>query len=277
MPDIPAVAIIAVVLLLILGVVLIIAWFRHRREIQPYTRLGLYAAAVLTIAYLVGAAGMWFAAGETHVVWLAFELTFNFFWTIVVVATGTMLALAAAIKPFPLIRPLLGDPRPVRDISLPSLPEPVSGLRAIAAPVVLLVAAALGYTALILYTIDWEPGVAKLTMAGIDMESLNPWNPFVMLSLTCVSIVEELTFRLAIQNQLARMFKWRNGKYWLAIIATALLWTFVHAGAINPDWVKFLQVFPLGLALGWMARKYGIESCLAAHVLLNLTVIFLPM
>ncbi len=276
MPDIPLVAIISGIMLLILGVILIIAWFRHRTQIGSYTRLGIVMGAILAAGYMIGALGMWFEAGETHIAYLAIELTFNFFWTIVVVATGTMLALAANLKPFPLIRPRFGIPDTGESVSLPGLPAPVTGWRSIAAPVVLLVAAAFGYTILVLYIFEWEPGIATPIMAGVDLERLNPWSPFLLLALACVSIVEELTFRLAIQNQLARMFKWENGKYWLAIVVTTLLWTFVHAGAINPDWVKFVQIFPLGLALGWMARKHGIESCLAAHALLNVTLVLLP-
>lgn len=276
MPDIPLVASISALVLLVLGVMLIIAWFRHRKEIRPYTRLGIFMSLILAGAYMIGALGMWFEAGETHVAFLAVELTFNLFWTIVVVATGTMLALAADLKPFPLMGPRIGASDTGERISLPGPPAPDAGWRSKAAPVVLLVAAAFGYTVLILYIFEWEPGIAKPIMAGVDLERLNPWSPFLLLALACVSIVEELTFRLAIQNQLARMFKWVNGKYWLAIVVTTLLWTFVHAGAINPDWVKFLQVFPLGLALGWMARKHGIESCLAAHALLNVTLVLLP-
>ena len=263
--------------LLILGIMLIVSWFDHRRDIRDYTRFGLYVAIVLCASYTVGALGAWYELGESHPAWLAGELTFNFFWTIVVVATGTLFAVNAGRDPFPLLSPRMGQPAAPTEASLPALTDTSPGVRAVTLPVVLVVAAALGYSMLVFSLFEWERGFADLFVAGVDIELLDPWSPSLIVLLAVLSTVEELTFRLAIQNQLARLFRWHETRYWRAIVLTTLLWTFVHAGAVDPDWVKFVQIFPLGLALGWMFRRYGIESCVAAHVLLNVLAIFLPL
>ena len=93
-----------------------------------------------------------------------------------------------------------------------------------------------------------------------------------LLSLLIVlefAFAEEITFRLGIQNYLAKQLNWQGKKYWIAIALTAALWTLGHTGIMEPGWVKLLQVFPIGLALGWLFRKVGTEGCILAHALFN--------
>jgi len=93
-----------------------------------------------------------------------------------------------------------------------------------------------------------------------------------LLSLLIVlefAFAEEITFRLGIQNYLAKQLNWQGNKYWIAIALTAALWTLGHTGIVEPDWVKLLQIFPIGLALGWLFRKVGTEGCILAHALFN--------
>jgi membrane protease YdiL (CAAX protease family) len=93
-----------------------------------------------------------------------------------------------------------------------------------------------------------------------------------LLSLLIVlefAFAEEITFRLGIQNYLAKQLNWQGKEYWIAIVLTAALWTLGHTGIMEPGWVKLLQVFPIGLALGWLFRKVGTEGCILAHALFN--------
>ena len=83
------------------------------------------------------------------------------------------------------------------------------------------------------------------------------------------ALVEEITFRLGIQNYVAKQLNWQGNRYWLAIILSAAFWTLGHSGVMEPDWVKLLQIFPIGLALGWLFRKVGTEGCILAHALFN--------
>lgn len=100
-------------------------------------------------------------------------------------------------------------------------------------------------------------------------------NLTLALTMPIVAITEELTFRLIIQNLFAMQFKLDGNKYWIAIILSAALWTFGHVHTLNPEWVKFVQIFPIGLALGRLQKKYGLESCIIAHTCFNIIMIFI--
>jgi membrane protease YdiL (CAAX protease family) len=89
------------------------------------------------------------------------------------------------------------------------------------------------------------------------------------------AFVEEIIFRLGIQNALIRLLHLRQGWYWIAIVLTAALWTMGHAGVLSQDWLKFLQVFPVGLMLGWLNLKFGVESSILTHGLLNIFMVLL--
>jgi len=95
------------------------------------------------------------------------------------------------------------------------------------------------------------------------------------LALIEFAFAEEIIFRLGIQNYLARQFKLQGGRYWIAIILTTLFWSIAHANTLQPEWVKIAQVFPFGLALGFLFRKYGTETCILVHGIFNLVMMFL--
>lgn len=84
-------------------------------------------------------------------------------------------------------------------------------------------------------------------------------------------------FRLGIQNYLGAKLNNRRYGYAIAVVLTAVLWSLAHVGSLDPDWVKLAQIFPLGLALGWLYRRQGVESTIMAHALFNiLAVLVLP-
>ncbi|MFN8598595.1 MAG: CPBP family glutamic-type intramembrane protease, partial [Anaerolineae bacterium] len=109
-------------------------------------------------------------------------------------------------------------------------------------------------------------------------EAINDHSRSVTL-LTVVTLLEfafteELIFRLGIQNYLATKLQGRANGYWLAIVLTSIVWTLGHAGSLDPTWIKFAQIFPVGLALGWLYRRNGTESTIIAHALFNLAAAF---
>jgi len=91
-----------------------------------------------------------------------------------------------------------------------------------------------------------------------------------ILAISAIAISEEIGFRFVIQNYLAKIFKLDGKKYWIAIIFSAFFWTLAHGNTLNPEWVKFAQIFPIGIALGGLYKKYGLESSIFAHVGFNL-------
>ncbi len=95
------------------------------------------------------------------------------------------------------------------------------------------------------------------------------------------ALAEELIFRLGIQGFLAHYLKLGGRRYWIAVVLTSALWTAGHVGVLEPAWVKPAQIFPLGIALGFLMQRFGAESCIVAHgffnvVLLGLSPYLLP-
>jgi len=113
--------------------------------------------------------------------------------------------------------------------------------------------------------------VAKqaLGLGGDALAAGETMTPQALLFLLTFAFGEEIFFRLGIQNFLAYRLGWRGNKYWLAIIVTSGLWTLGHVGMLEPGWVKLAQIFPLGLVLGWLFKKHGLESAICAHGLFN--------
>jgi hypothetical protein len=91
----------------------------------------------------------------------------------------------------------------------------------------------------------------------------------MLMGVAAIAFGEEIAFRLGAQNLLAKICGWQGRRYWLAIMLTALVWSIGHVGMMSPEWVKMAQIFPVGLALGWLFWRYGAESSIIAHALFN--------
>jgi len=121
-----------------------------------------------------------------------------------------------------------------------------------------------------------KPHIAEMVQRAFavrESSDAGRYTPFAILLVLAFAFGEEIFFRLGIQNFLAMYLKWQGNRYWAAIAATSLLWTIGHAGVLDPDWVKFAQIFPLGLMLGWLFRRHGVEACILAHGLFNIIMI----
>ncbi|MEW6532016.1 MAG: CPBP family intramembrane glutamic endopeptidase [Thermodesulfobacteriota bacterium] len=116
----------------------------------------------------------------------------------------------------------------------------------------------------------WQKEVVPPS-AGIE----NAMTIQVILVALQSAVAEEVIFRLGIQSFLAKYLKLKGQRYWIAILITSVLWTLAHAGGLEPAWVKLAQIFPIGLMLGWLFRKYGAESTILAHGLFNIVLVFL--
>ena len=62
-----------------------------------------------------------------------------------------------------------------------------------------------------------------------------------------------------------------------AVALASILWSLGHANTLNPEWVKFAQVFPLGIAFGFLFKRFGIESAMAAHGFFNVIMMILQL
>jgi tetratricopeptide (TPR) repeat protein len=59
----------------------------------------------------------------------------------------------------------------------------------------------------------------------------------------------------------------------LASLAVGSLWAVVHAGMVEPEWLKFTQILGLSIVLGEVMRREGVVACLMTHGLFNLLAI----
>ncbi len=230
----------------------LVHWARRRREIRECSR---FAWAVVGV-YCVLLAPLVFAVESARWVF-AFALPFDALRTFLFTAVGVACCAAAGVAAFPLVRPGLGSGE-------------TAPRRSAAAPVlwsVLLAGTWSIYTVLLFHATNPELSeAAKRLFGSLDIgENM----AVALLAVSVAAVGEELMFRLGIQNHVARIFGWWDHRYWLAILLSAALWSLGHAGTLEPDWVKLAQVFPAGLALGWLARKHGIEACILAHVVFN--------
>jgi membrane protease YdiL (CAAX protease family) len=170
---------------------------------------------------------------------------------------------ADAAPPEPTAMPV--DPIEPQSITPPTLP-PINRLR-YWLTIVGVGVGAVAYSAVLFLITQPRPGLIAQNILSSDVEILTPLTLVVILEF---AFVEELIFRLGIQNYLgAKLINKRYG-YAIAVVLTAALWSMAHIGSLDPDWVKLAQIFPLGLALGWLYRRQGTESTIMAHALFNL-------
>ena len=125
-----------------------------------------------------------------------------------------------------------------------------------------------------------SPGMSEAMkkLSGVRAAGLGAdTKPSLLMALVVLEFAfgEEIVFRLGIQNYLARQFKLAGDRYWIAIVVTAMFWSLAHANTLDPEWVKIAQVFPLGLALGFLFRKYGTGMCILVHGAFNVVMMFL--
>ncbi len=136
--------------------------------------------------------------------------------------------------------------------------------------------AVVGYTA-ILFLLT-KPSASSLLKAVLPRLNATPSPGFNLLAAwlgALIAIKEEVVFRLFIQGAFTWWFRrWRNGGLW-AVGLSAAIWTLAHAGMVEPAWVKYAQILPMGILLGLMRRRWGLESTIMVHVLLNLAAVLL--
>jgi len=177
---------------------------------------------------------------------------------------------------------------PVFEVDIPILQADVPVEQAIASPApatgslrryawdILIVAAASAIYSALLFLLT-KPQIAEMIervfRVSRNAADAGTYTPFTVLLVLAFAFSEELFFRLGIQNFLARYLRWQGNRYWAAIALTSFVWTLGHAGVLDPNWVKFAQIFPVGLMLGWLFRKHGVEACILAHGLFNIIMI----
>jgi len=83
-------------------------------------------------------------------------------------------------------------------------------------------------------------------------------------------INEEMTIRLGIFGLVLSLFHNSRHKWSLAIVLSSIVWALMHPS--HAQLGKYLQVFPVGLYLGWVEYRFGFETVLFSHAAANLAV-----
>lgn len=128
----------------------------------------------------------------------------------------------------------------------------------------------LAFTSLLFWLSDAQP--TELVLKNIQENKA----PLVVVAMTVlvVAFAEEIVFRLALQNWLSYAWGHSTRSHWAAVLVTTMIWTLAHGGLIEPAWVKYFQIFIMGVVLGLLNQRFGILACIAVHGLFNVIVIF---
>lgn len=86
---------------------------------------------------------------------------------------------------------------------------------------------------------------------------------------------EEIFVRLFLLNALRRLFRGARFSTVCAVLLSSAIWAAGHAGTMNPEIIKFMQVFVVGILFGIIHVKKGIETCLGAHSAFNVGILVL--
>jgi membrane protease YdiL (CAAX protease family) len=91
-----------------------------------------------------------------------------------------------------------------------------------------------------------------------------------VLFMANAAVLEEVMFRGAIQGFLLRVTRGTRSGIVLSNLLATVIWTMLHLLNTNAPAVKFSQIAFLGLVFGELARRWGLNSAIAAHLGLNL-------
>jgi len=241
------------VVLVLFGLVFLVCWAHYRRQVSAFKGLGLGIVALyLVVNVLAILLGLELAIDN------AFELValslIDLFRLYVTVTLGCYCTWQLGHPVFPLVTGQWNVSK--TESSKPSLGAYVFSVGAVVAGSV-----AFTYILLLITPSDASAGLVGASYPSPLLSVLASFGP---------DLREEVIFRLGVQSFLAWALKWRGSRYWLVIVLTAALWSMAHVNAMELYWIKLIQVFPLGLALGWLNRKYGTESSILAHGTINL-------
>lgn len=255
-------------LLIVLFIAMVVSYFRHRRRVRRYTRV----AVILALGVIAIDASIFILNQDVRVALgapMVFCLNVVVFARLVIYGVvGMYCARSVRVPHAPVLRAMTAR-RPPRDAGLARglllwVPATVAGAVAFSWALFTLVPTRMS---------DAMHALLESSVAGAPIST----EPSLVAALVMLefALAEEVTFRLGIQNFLAHVFGLRGSRYWLAVLCSTVLWSAAHAGMLEPEWVKFAQVAPLGIALGFLARRYGVESSIAAHAAFNLVMMVL--
>jgi membrane protease YdiL (CAAX protease family) len=95
----------------------------------------------------------------------------------------------------------------------------------------------------------------------------------IVISFLIFAIIEEILYRMALQNMLLEFFRKlsiQRGASSIAILTSAFFWSIAHFGQSQNDFMKFLQIFPIGILLGLTNLHLGLRVGILFHVMFSI-------
>lgn len=129
-----------------------------------------------------------------------------------------------------------------------------------------------GWSVLLVTIVPFRVLPGPVRAMGLDRMPIELQVPFLIGLITLAPILEETLFRHYLLHRLTAAFGGRRAGVVAAVVATAALWALTHVGTVEPAWLKWLHVFPIGLLLGWVGWTRGLEPAIALHWAFNLVV-----
>ncbi len=257
------IAILLGLVLFSLGVAALVICIRHRAETRSYVKYGLVVGTLLLGLDLAAIALFADAVNILSIPFLVVGVVLSFIQMFLFTCLGMHCCTTLGLPDLPLLRRAVDRFQPV--------PVTVNRLYFVFAFGVALLGAA--YTALLFLAVS--PTVSEmlreLTEAEVAREGLGETiTPLLVIAVISAAVAEEITFRLCLQSFIARYTGLAGRRYWVAVVITAVLWSIGHIGVLEPEWVKLAQVLPLGIALGFLFRRFGLEAAVLAHGTFNI-------
>lgn len=100
------------------------------------------------------------------------------------------------------------------------------------------------------------------------MESDRALIGFSLIALMAAPL-EEIVFRMGAQSGLEAVCEKFGVSKWCAIIAVAGFFALGHAGMIDPNGIKEVQILAVGCIFGYLKIQYGLSAAILAHLVLN--------
>lgn len=115
-----------------------------------------------------------------------------------------------------------------------------------------------------------KPEASELAEAMTPKEdSLLTW-VYLFLSVSVMApLSEEILFRHYAMGFLYHVLGTGKAAVFFNLLITATVFGIAHVSILTEDWIKILQVIPLGMVLGYVNDKRGIEHSILLHAFFN--------
>lgn len=286
-------------LLFIVAIVFLINWRKLRRYVRPYLKYGISIAGIITFPYLINLYLKYkniqklytnfdtsFLLALIAIVPLAINILFGFFVLIAVTIVGLYYA-SKLNQPQSPTSTLLDKSQThyqrKRKIVSVSRINWIFAVLTVAVASVILQNLLYGenlYLSFPLINLD------ELSFI-INMHSIEFTQIYTAVSITgglILILQHEIFFRLGVQNALSVWWGGSELAKWIAIFITSVFYASFFCGFLISfsvsNWVRigfgqvffqiFFQVFIIGVGLGWLNKRYGIEASILASALTGL-------